>query len=71
VQIRGWSRLAGTTVEQQAQLMMGAMAGPAGRLSWRRAKNVSSNPERVRESEVGMVSDLMGDDQQAREWRQA
>jgi hypothetical protein len=54
--------------------MMGAMAGPAGRLSWRRAKDVSSEPEkpeRVREREVGMVSDLLGDDQQAHECRPA
>jgi hypothetical protein len=67
VQIRGQSRLAGTTIEQQAHLMRGALTGLAGRPSWRQAKIVNAGSERVREREVGMLSDLVGDDQQAHE----
>jgi hypothetical protein len=64
-------KASGTTVEQQAHLMMGALVGPAGRPSRRRAKNVISEVKSVREREVGMVSDLMEDGRQARKWKRA
>jgi hypothetical protein len=38
--------------------MMGALVGPAGRPCRRRAKNMNSKSDRVREREVGIVSNL-------------
>jgi hypothetical protein len=58
-------------VEQQAHLIIGALAGPAGRPSRRWEKYVNSESERVRERKVSVVSDLLEDDQQAREWGRA
>jgi hypothetical protein len=49
----------------------GALAGPAGRPSRRRAEALWSKLERVREWEVGMVSNQIKDGRHAQKWRQA
>jgi hypothetical protein len=65
VQIRGWSRLAETTVPTVVVLFT---SGPSSWPSQRRAKHTTSEPERARKREVGMVSDLMEDCQHARKF---
>jgi hypothetical protein len=59
-------------MEEQAQCMMQAVAGFAGRPSRRRTEIVPSREsERVRGKEVGMVSNKIQAGRQAHEWRQA
>jgi hypothetical protein len=61
----------GRTANPQAHRTGGAFAGPAGRLSQRRVKEVHSESERVSGKEVGILLNQTEAGRHAQEWRRA